>query len=60
MDKKLEVKLVRGLQGYPERQRRTIWSLGLKKLNQTVEVAANAANLGKLEKIRHLIEIREV
>lgn len=60
MDKKLEVKLVRGLQGYPQRQRRTVWSLGLKKINQTVEVACNGANLGKLEKIRHLIEIREV
>ena len=60
MSKKLEVTLIRGLQGYPERQRRTIWSLGLKKREQTVLVEPNKANLGKLQQIRHLVEIKEV
>ena len=60
MSKKLEVTLVRGLQGYDRRQRETVRSLGLKRLQQSVVIDPSPANLGKLDKISHLIRVREV
>lgn len=60
MSKKLEVTLVRGLQGFPETQRRTIRSMGLKRREQTVVLEPNKANVGKLQQVRHLVKVREV
>ncbi len=60
MEKKLEITLVRSLIGEPERTRRTVRSLGLKRINSKVVQRVNGALLGKLERIKHLVAIREV
>lgn len=60
MDKKLEVTLVRSVEGHDDRQRGTVASMGLTKLHQSVVLEPTAVNLGKLEKVRHLVRIREV
>jgi large subunit ribosomal protein L30 len=60
MAQKLEVTLVKSPIGQTERTRRTIESLGLKRINETVVQHVNGALLGKLEKVKHLVRIREV
>ncbi len=45
--------------GRPERQKRILRSLGLKKLNQVIERPDNPATRGVVAKIPHLIQIIE-
>ena len=54
---KIKIKQVKSKIGSPERQKRTLESLGLRKLNQVVEHDATPAILGMVEKIKHLVEI---
>lgn len=46
--------------GQTVRQKRTLDALGLKKLNQTVEIEATPQILGMVKKISHLLEVEEV
>ena len=46
--------------GYPRDQRRTIESLGLRKLNHTVEHEDTPSILGMVHKVRHLVVVKEV
>ena len=45
--------------GYARDQRRTIESLGLKRLNHTVEHEDTASILGMVHKVRHLVQVKE-
>jgi len=45
--------------GYPRDQRRTIASLGLKRLNQVVEHDDTPVVRGMVNKVRHLVEVVE-
>ena len=40
-----------------ERQKRTMQALGLTKISQSVEVEANAAIIGMVRKVNHLVAI---
>jgi len=60
MARKLEVTLVKSPIGQTVRTKRTIESLGLKKMHESVVQQVNEALLGKLEKVKHLVQIREV
>lgn len=44
----------------PERQKRTLVALGLRKLNSSVEVEATEQIKGMVAKVAHLITIEEV
>ncbi len=57
---KLEIKLVRGLAGKRKDQKEIAYSLGLKKTNQVKIHPKNAATEGKINKISHLVEVKEV
>lgn len=57
---KLEITLVRSLIGRPETQRTTVNTLGLRKLNQTVVHNDNAAIRGMVNKVSHLVSVKEV
>ena len=57
---KLKVKLTRSLIGRPETQRRTVRSIGLKKLNSTAILEDTPAIRGQLHKVEHLITVEEV
>ena len=46
--------------GYPRDQRRTIASLGLKRLNHTVEHEDTPPIRGMIHKVRHLVETNNV
>ncbi|MEZ4507596.1 MAG: 50S ribosomal protein L30 [Thermomicrobiales bacterium] len=55
----IKVTLVRSVIGRPPDQRTTVASLGLRRVNQTVEVADTPSNRGMLTKVRHLIVVEE-
>ncbi|SOC39106.1 50S ribosomal protein L30 [Ureibacillus acetophenoni] len=59
MANKLEITLTKSVIGTKPAQRKTIEALGLRKLNQTVEHADNAAVRGMLDKVAHLVTINE-
>ncbi len=58
--KKLRIKQVKSGIGRPIRQKRTLYALGLRKLNQTKEVDASPQVLGMIDKVKHLLIIEEV
>jgi len=57
---KLRIKQVRSIIGRPERQKRTMRALGLRKINHTREVEATPQILGMIEKVKHLISVEEI
>ncbi len=44
----------------PERQKRTIQALGLGKINRTVEVEFTPQIAGMVNKVGHLVSVKEV
>jgi large subunit ribosomal protein L30 len=56
---KLLITLNRSVIGRPEDQRETVKALGLRKLNQTVEHQDNAAIRGMINKVAHLVSVKE-
>jgi large subunit ribosomal protein L30 len=58
--KKIKVTQVKSTIDRPERQKRTMVALGLRKLNATVEVEATPQILGMVKKINHLIKVEEL
>jgi large subunit ribosomal protein L30 len=56
----LRITLVRSTIGRPADQGRTVASLGLRKLNATVERPDNPSIRGMVTKIRHLVKVEEL
>ena len=54
---KLRVTLVKSGIGYVEVQKRTLKSLGLRRLNQTVTHNDSAPIRGMIEKVKHLVKV---
>lgn len=44
----------------PERQKRTLVALGLRKLNNSVEVEATPQILGMVKAVNHLVKVEDV
>jgi large subunit ribosomal protein L30 len=59
MANKLAITLTRSLIGRPQDQRETVKALGLRKMNQTVEQEDNAAIRGMVNKVAHLVTVKE-
>ena len=59
MANKLEITLKRSVIGRQEDQRVTVRTLGLKKTNQTVVHEDNAAIRGMINKVSHLVSVKE-
>lgn len=57
---KIKVTQVRSKIGRPERQKRTLVSLGLRKLNQSVEHEATPQIIGMVNTVKHLVSVEEV
>ena len=55
----INVKLVRSLIGCKKDQIATANSLGLRKIGDTTSQPDNAATRGKINKITHLVEVKE-
>lgn len=58
--KKIRITKVKSVIDRPERQKRTIEALGLRKLNSTVEVEATPQILGMVRKVNHLVKVEEI
>ena len=56
----IQVKLVRSAIDRPERQKRTVQSLGLNKLNSTAPHEANPSILGMVKSVQHLLQVTEL
>lgn len=59
MAKKLAITLTRSVIGRSQDQRITVQTLGLRKLNQTVVQEDNAAIRGMINKVAHLVTVKE-
>lgn len=59
-DKKLKVTLVKSTIGAVPKNKATIEALGLRKLNQSVEMPDNAASKGALRKVAPYVKVEEI
>ena len=57
---KVKITLTRSLIGRPETQRATVRSLGLRKLNSSVEREMNDALKGQIHKVKHLVKVENI
>ena len=55
---KLEVKLIKSLIGSNDRQRSSANGLGLSKLGEVVLVLDTPENIGMINKVKHLLEVK--
>lgn len=60
MSKKLEITLSKSLIGSKPLQRKIAEALGLKKLNSKVEQPDNPQIRGSIDKICHLVTVKEI
>lgn len=56
---KIKITLKRSVIGKPETQKKTVASLGLRKVNQTVEQEDTPQIRGQVEKVSHLVTVEE-
>jgi len=65
MDKKIKMKKIiikqkRSKIGRPSKQKKTLIALGLGKINKEVELVSTPQILGMVNKVKHLIEVKEI
>lgn len=60
MADKLRVTLVKSTIGAIPKHKKTVEALGLRKLNKSVELPNNAATLGMVQQVRHLVKVEEI
>jgi len=58
--KKVRIKQIKSGIRRPERQKRTLIALGIKKMNNSVEHEATPQILGMIDKVKHLLSVEEV
>ena len=57
--KTLKITLVKSTIGQIPKARATVEAMGLRKLNQTVELPDNAATRGQIQRVRHMVKVEE-
>jgi len=57
---KIRITQVKSKNGKPEKQKRTIEALGIRKLNHSVEHEATPQILGMVVKVRHLVKVENI
>jgi large subunit ribosomal protein L30 len=58
--KKLRLTLIRSLSGRLKQHIATVECLGLRRINQSVEVETNPSMMGMVNKVSYLLKIEEV
>jgi large subunit ribosomal protein L30 len=58
--KKIIVKQTRSKIGRPSKQKKTLIALGLGKINKEVELVSTPQVIGMVNKVKHLIEVKEI
>ena len=59
-DKMLKVTLVQSTIGAVPKNRKTVESMGLRKLNHSVVLPDNAATRGQIRQVGHMLKVEEV
>ena len=59
MADKLKVTLVKSMIGAIPKHKKTVEALGLTKMHKTVELPNNAATLGMVKQVCHLVKVEE-
>ena len=59
-EKMLKVTLVKSTIGAVPKHKKTVQSMGFKKLNSSVTLPDNGATRGQIRQIRHLVKVEEV
>ncbi|HLO38086.1 MAG TPA: 50S ribosomal protein L30 [Lacibacter sp.] len=57
---KIRVTSVKSTTDRPKRQKATMIALGLRKMNQTVEVEATPQIIGMVKAVQHLIKVENI
>ena len=60
MARLIEVTYVKSWIGYPERQRRTMQALGLRKINDTVRHVDSPTIRGMVRSVQHMVRWSEI
>ncbi|MEA1969574.1 MAG: 50S ribosomal protein L30 [Thermodesulfobacteriota bacterium] len=60
MSGKVKITQIRSIIGRPEKHRRILRALGLKKMHMTIEHKNNKAIVGMVKKVSHLVKMEEV
>ena len=60
MSNKIEITQVKSAIGYNKKTKATIKALGIKKLNSPVVVNNDPAHAGMVNKVKHLVRVREL
>ena len=60
MSNKIEITQFKSAIGYNKKTKATIKALGIKKLNSPVVVNNDPAHLGMVNKVKHLVRVREL
>ena len=58
-DKMLKITLVKSPIGAVPKQKKTLESMGLRKLNQSKEFPDNKATRGQIQQVNHLLKVEE-
>lgn len=58
--KKLQVTLIRSINGRLKKHRACVRGLGLRRMHQTVEVIDTPENRGMISKVNYMLECKEV
>ena len=58
--KKVRIKQIKSGIGRTLRQKRTLEALGLRKMQQEMEVEATPQVLGMIHKVKHLLSVEEI
>ena len=57
---KIKVTQVKSQIGRLQNQKRTLEALGLRKMNQTVEHEATPTIIGMINRVKHLVSVKEI
>ena len=57
---KIKITQIKSVIDRPERQKRTVAALGLRKINHSVEVEATPAIVGMVRKVNHLVAVENI
>ncbi|MEY8515972.1 50S ribosomal protein L30 [Lachnospiraceae bacterium 29-84] len=60
MAEKLKITLTKSTIGAVPKNRKTVAALGLRKINQTVEMPDNPAVRGMVRQVRHMVKVEEI
>jgi large subunit ribosomal protein L30 len=57
---KIRITQIKSKNGMPERQKRTLAALGLRKMHHSVDHEATPQIMGMVEKVRHLVKTEDI